>query len=84
MTLSSGILASGELSHTVTFPAQETTAELSVSTENVVEGASTGDVIATVGDGDMHNVGHPSTATVRLYLGAGIVKVGFDAGAYSA
>ena len=82
VTLSSGILASRELSHTVTFPAQETTAELSVSTENVVEGASTGDVIATVGDGDMHNVGHPSTATVRLYLGGGIVKVGLDAGAY--
>ena len=82
VTLSSGILASSELSHTVTFPAQETTAELSVSTENVVEGASTGDVIATVGDGDMHNVGHPSTATVRLYLGGGIVKVGLDAGSY--
>ena len=82
VTLSSGILASSELSHTVTIPAQATTAELSVSTENVVDGASTGDVIATVGDGDMHDVGHPSTAAVRLYLGGGIVKVGLDAGAY--
>ena len=82
VTLSSGILASSELSHTITIPARETTARLSVSTRNSVDSASTGDVVATVGDGDMHNVGHPSTATVRLYLGGGIVKVGLDAGAY--
>ena len=82
VTLSSGILASSELSQTVTIPARETTARLSVSTRNLVDSASTGDVVATVGDGEMHDVGDPSTATVRVFLGGGIVKIGLDAGAY--
>lgn len=82
VTLSPGILSAVEQRLVVLILEGSTTTRLLVSTRMVMEGATTGDVTATVGDGDGHDVGEPSTATVRLHVGGGIVKVGFSAPVY--
>ena len=82
VTLSPGIIAADRLSHTVTIPANETSAELTVRTETLAPAAATGDVTATVGDGESHDVGDPSSATVRVYVGTKLVTVRFNAVSY--
>ena len=82
VTLSPGIIAADRLSHTVTIPANETSAELTVRTEALDPAAATGDVTATVGDGESHDVGDPSSATVRVYVGTKLVTVRFNAVSY--
>ena len=84
VTLSSGILSALERTLPVLILANSTTTRLAVSTRILMDGATTGDVTATVGDGDDHDVGEPSTATVRLHVGGGVVaaKVGFSAPVY--
>ena len=82
VTLSPGIIDEDRLSHTVTIPANETSAELTVHTRALAPAAATGDVTATVGDGDLHDVGDPSTATVRVYVAETLVTVRFDAASY--
>ena len=82
VTLSPGIIAADRLSHTVTIPANETSAELTVRTETLDPAAATGDVTATVGDGESHDVGDPSSATVRVYVGTKLVTVRFNAVSY--
>ena len=59
VTLSSGIIDTDRLSHTVTIGANETSAELRVHTSTLDPAATTGDVIATVDDGPRspHRVG---------------------------
>ena len=83
VTLSPGIIDEDRLSHTVTIGANETSAELRVHTRILDPDAATGDVTATLGDGDMHDVGEPSSATVRVYVGAPLVTVRLNAGAYT-
>ena len=83
VTLSAGIIEADRLSHMVTIPANRTSAELTVNTRTLAPGATTGDVTATVGDGDMHDVGDPSSATVRVHAGAPLVTVRLNAGAYT-
>ena len=82
VTLSPGIIAADGLSHTVTIPANETSAELTVRTETLDPAATTGDVTATVGDGESHDVGDPSSVTVRVYVGTKLVTVRFNAVSY--
>ena len=82
VTLSPGIIAADRLSHTVTIPANETSAELTVRTWTLDPAAATGDVTATVGDGESHHVGDPSSATVRVYVGTKLVTVRFNAESY--
>ncbi len=83
VTLSSGILSALETTVPVLILAGSTTTRLAVSTRILMDGATTGDVTATVGDGDDHDVGEPSTATVRLHVGGVVaVKVGFSAPVY--
>ena len=82
VTLSPGIIAADRLSHTVTIPANETSAELTVRTETLDPAAATGDVTATVGDGESHDVGDPSSATVRVYVGTKLVTVRFNLESY--
>ena len=82
VTLSPGIVAADRLSHTVTIPANETSAELTVRTETLDPAATTGDVTATVGDGESHDVGDPSSVTVRAYVGTKLVTVRFNAVSY--
>ena len=83
VTLSSGIIATGRLSHTVTIPANETSAELAVGTADLDPDAATGDVTATVGDGDGHDVGDPSSATVRVHVGRALVTVRLNEATYT-
>ena len=82
VTLSPGIVAADRLSHTVTIPANETSAELTVRTETLDPAAATGDVTATVGGGESHDVGDPSSVTVRVYVGTKLVTVRFNAESY--
>ena len=82
VTLSPGIVAADRLSHTVTIPANETSAELTVRTGTLDPAAATGDVTATVGGGESHDVGDPSSATVRVYVGTKLVTVRFNAESY--
>ena len=82
VTLSPGIIAADRLSHTVTIPANETSAELTVRTWTLDPAAATGDVTATVGVGESHDVGDPSSATVRVYVGTKLVTVRFNAESY--
>ena len=82
VTLSSGIVETDRLSHTVTIAANEASANLRVSTRAVEFRARTGDVTATVGNGDNHDVGDPSTAPVRLHIGETLVTVRFSAASY--
>ena len=82
VTLSPGIIAADRLSHTVTIPANETSAELTVRTETLDPAATTGDVTATVGGGESHDVGDPSSVTVRVYVGTKLVTVRFNAESY--
>ena len=79
VTMSPGIVPSDLLSHTVTIDANETSAKLTVGAFGRILGAETGDVIATVGDGESHGVGNPSSASVRVFLGRGLVTIGFNA-----
>ena len=84
VTLSSGILSALERTVPVLILEGSTTTRLSLSTRILMQGATTGDVTATVVDGDHHDVGDPSTATVRVFVGETAVdaKVGFDAPVY--
>ena len=82
VTLSPRIIAADRLSHTVTIPANETSAELTVRTRTLDPAAATGDVTATVGDGESHDVGDPSSATVRVSVGTKLVTVRLNAVSY--
>ena len=84
VTLSPGILSALERTLPVLILAGSTTTRLAVSTRILMDGATTGDVTATVGDGDDHDVGEPSTATVRVHVGGAAVaaRVGFSAPVY--
>ena len=83
VTLSSGIIEASRLSHTATIPANERSVELRVHTRSLDAAAMTGDVTATVGSGNLYNVGDPSTATVRVYVGDGLVTARLNAGSYT-
>ena len=83
VTLSSGIIDTDRLSHTVTIGANETSAELRVHTRTLDPDAATGDVIATVDDGEQHDVPDPPTASVRVYVGGPLVTVRLTAGSYT-
>ena len=83
VTLSSGIIDTGRLSHTVTIGANETSAELRVHTSTLDPAAATGDVIATVDDGEQNDVPDPPTASVRVYVGDPLVTVRLDAASYT-
>ena len=83
VTLSSGIIAADRLSHTVTIGANKTSAELVVGTNSLDPDAATGDVTATAGDGDLHDVGDPATATVRVYVAETLVTVRLNAASYT-
>ena len=83
VTLSSGIIDTDRLSHTVTIGANETSAELRVHTSTLDPAATTGDVIATVDDGEQNDVADPPTASVRVYVGDPLVTVRLDAASYT-
>ena len=83
VTLSSGIIDTDRLSHTVTIGANETSAELRVHTSTLDPAAATGDVIATVDDGEQNDVPDPPTASVRVYVGDPLVTVRLDAASYT-
>ena len=78
VTLSRGILPFSRLRHTVTIPANDTSATLTVSTFQRLPGAVTGDITATVADGPDHDVGDPSTASTRVHVGRGLVTLSFS------
>ena len=82
VTLSAGIIDADRLSHTVTIGANETSAELRVHTGTVDPAAFTGDVTATVGDGEQHDVPDHPTASVRVSVGTKLVTVRFNAVSY--
>ena len=75
VTLSAGIIEADQLSHTVTIAAGEVSARLVVATASLDPDAATGDVTAVVGDGVLHHVGDPSSASVRVYVGETLVTV---------
>ena len=77
--MSPGILAPTQLRHTVTIAANQTSTKLTVSTTARDMNAATGQVTATVGDGEFHDVGDPSSASVRVYVGNGLVTLRFNA-----
>ena len=77
--VSSGIVDPDLLSHTVTIPANQASAKLTISTATRALGARTGEVTATVGDGEFHDVGNPSSASVQVYIGSGLVTLRFNA-----
>ncbi len=81
--ISPGILAPNSLSHNVTISANQTSATLTVSTSDRANDAATGQVTATVGDGEFHDVGDPSSASVQVYVGQGLVTVRFDSSSYT-
>ena len=83
VTLSSGIIDPSFLSQTVTIAANQTSANLRVGTNLKVHRAMTGDVTATVGDGVLHDVGDPASASVRVHVGETLVTVRFSAGSYT-
>ena len=78
VTMSPGILPFNRLSHTVTIPAGDTTATLTVSTIQRNPGAVTGDITATVTDGPNHDVGDPSTASTHVHVGNGLITLQFS------
>ena len=80
VTLSSGIIDADRLSHTVTIGANQTSAELRVHTRALDPAAATGDVVATVDDGEQYDVPDPPTASVRVYVGETLVTVRPEAG----
>ena len=82
VTLSSGIIDADRLSHTVAIGANETSAELRVHTRTLDPAAATGDVIATVDDGEQYDVPDPPTASVRVYVGDPLVTVRLNAASY--
>ena len=77
--VSPGIVAPDLLSHTVTIAANQTSAKLTISTATRALGAKTGEVTATVGDGEFHDIGDPSSASVQVYIGSGLVTLRFKA-----
>ena len=81
--LSAGIIPADELARTVTIDAGSVSADLIVGTSSLDPTAVTGDVTAVVGDGLLHDVGDPSTATVRVHLGGSMLTVRLDRSAYS-
>ena len=83
VTVASGIISERKLTRTVTIPAGEATGTLSVPTDDLASGAATGDVAATVDNGDDYDVGDPSSASVRLYVGDPLVTVRFSEESYS-
>ena len=83
VTLSAGIIAADELSHTVTIGAGSASADLFLSTSSPDPDAVTGDVTATVGDGLLHDVGDPSAASVRVYVDEPLLTVRLDRGYYT-
>ena len=83
VALSSGIIDSARLSHTVTIPADNNSAVLRVHTGSLDPVAVTGDVTATVGGGDLHDVGDPASASVSVHVGETLVTVRFSAGSYT-
>ena len=82
VTLSSGIIDADRLSHTVAFDADETSARLRVHTRTLDPDAVTGDVVATVDDGEPFDVADFPTASVRVYVGEPLVTVRLDAASY--
>ena len=82
VTLSAGIIVADELSPTVTIYAGSASAELIVGTQSLDPEAATGDATATVGGGLMHDVGDPSAASVRVYVGEPLLTVRLDRGRY--
>ena len=83
VTLSSGIIDADRLSHTVTIGANQTSAELRVHTRALDPAAATGDVVATVDDGEQYDVPDPATASVRVYVGETLVTVRPEAASYT-
>ena len=83
VTLSSEIIDPSLLSQRVTIAANQTSANLGVGILLKVHRAMTGDVTATVGDGVLHDVGDPASASVRVYVGETLVTVRFSAGSYT-
>ena len=83
VTLSSGIIDPSLLSQRVTIAANQTSTNLRVGTKLKVHRAMTGDVTVTVGDGVLHDVGDPASASVRVYVGETLVTVRFSAGSYT-
>lgn len=77
--ISPGIVDPDLLRHTVIIPARHTSAKLTISTATRAFGATTGEVIATVGDGEFHDVGDPSSAFVQVYIGRELVTLRFNA-----
>ena len=73
--LSPGIIEAGELMQFVAIPANQTSAELVLSTANLDPAAVTGDVTATVVADEFHDVLEPSSASVRVYVGDTLLTV---------
>ena len=83
VTLSPGIVHEDRLSHTATIGANETQVVLQVGTTALDPNAATGDATATIGEGENYDVGDPSSATVRVYVGETLVTVRFSAASYT-
>ena len=83
VTLSSDDAQSGGATLGVTILAGEKSGALTYVTASWQAEVAVIDVTATVGGGNLYDVGDPSTATVRLYLGDGLVTVGLNAGSYT-
>ncbi len=83
VTLSSDDAQSGGATLSVTIPAGQKSGALVAGTTGWQAEAAVIDVTATVGAGNLYDVGDPSTATVRLYLGDGLVTVRLNAGSYT-
>ena len=83
VTLSSGIIDADRLSQTVTIGANEISAELSIHTRTLDPAAVTGDVTATVDDGELYDVPDSPTASVRVYVGETLVTVRLNAASYT-
>ena len=83
VTLSSDDAQSGGATLSATIPAGARSGSLTYGTTGWQAEAAVIDVIATVGGGNLYDVGDPSTATVRLHLGDGLVTVRLNAGYYT-
>ena len=83
VTLASDDAQSGGATLSVTIPAGKRTGSLAHGTAGWQAETAVIDVTATVDGGSLYDVGDPSTATVRLYLGDGLVTVRLNAGSYT-
>lgn len=54
-----------------------------IHTRTLDPNAATGDVTATIGDGEGYDVGDPSSATARVHVGETLVTVRLDAVSYT-